>query len=336
MIHRTLRSRLTAPRGSEALVGTVFDGRYRVHSWIGGGAFSNVYHVTELDRSDHDLALKIIRRGQSDHARAQTGMVESHAFEHEVRYNQMIQSAGLARSYRAARSEDGLDYIVMEWIRGEPLDQCIRRNGPMHLGHVRLLAEQLLEFVSDAHARGIAHGDLKSGNMLVCDRSDFRVKVIDLGHARSFRGGAHASAHLVGTPGYLAPELVDGGLVEPRAEIFAVATILYHATTGTLPVQTPRNIAEERLEYLRDASLPLPSCPVEELRPDCPREFGAALAEGLSRNRSARPATAAIFLRRLKECSADFPAAPPWEFVAEESLTLGERLRGFVSRIWGG
>lgn len=337
MIHRTLRSRLTAPRGSEALVGTVFDGQYRVHAWIGGGAFSNVYRATEEEGAGHDIALKVIRKGQSDHARAQTGMVESHAFEHEVRYNQMIQSAGLVRSYRASRTSDGIDYIVMEFVRGEPLDQRIRRKGPLHLGHVRLLAEQILEFLADAHGRGIAHGDLKSGNLLVCDRSSFRAKVIDLGHARSFRGGSHASAHLVGTPGYLAPELVDGGLVDPRAELFAVASILYHATSGHLPVQTKRNIAEERLEYLRDSSRPIPTTPLRDLRSDCPPTFEHALAWALSRNPAARPNSIRAFLERLQESFEHFPSPPPWEFdEKEEEVSVPERAWRWLRGLWPG
>ena len=334
MIHRKLRSRLTAPRGSEALVGTLFDERYRVHAWIGGGAFSNVYHATEGGGGGPALALKIIRKGQSDHARSQTGMVESHAFEHEVRYNQMIRSPALARSYRASRTRDGIDYIVMELVRGEALDQRIRRRGALELGHVRLLAEQLLEFLKDAHGRGIAHGDLKSGNLLVCDREAFRVKVIDLGHARSFSGGGHASAHLVGTPGFLAPELVDGGVVEPRAEMFAVATILYHATTGELPVQTPRNIAEERLEYLRDPSKPIPSRPARELRPDCPPAFDQALAWALARNPGSRPPSVRAFGERLAQSFEDFPAAPPWDFDVEAEPSRLERFFDWIQDRW--
>ena len=89
--------------------------------------------------------------------------------------------------------------------------------------------------------------------------------------------------------------------MDPLAEFFAVASVLYHATSGHLPVQTKRNIAEERLEYLRDASLTIPTTPLRELRLDCPPTFEHALGWALSRNRAARPDSIRAFLERLQE-----------------------------------
>ena len=302
-IHHNKRGRLRAPLGSEALIGTVLDNRYRVDEWIGGGAFSNVYKGVDKQKEDRPVALKIIHKAHADQARSQSKLKEGNPFEHEARYNQMLKNGWVARAYKAGKTKDGLNYIVMEYVPGMTLERWIRTEGPLSPLHAFQLAEGLLTYLIEAHAVGFAHGDIKSSNIVVSNVSPARLrfKVVDLGHARWFRTPLRPRDHMVGTPAYLAPELVQGGTVDPRAELYAVCVVLYKAVTGELPLQTKRNSADEMIEYLEDSSLPIPTHPIHHFREDFPREFSVWIERGLNRNRSLRPATATDFRSQLEK-----------------------------------
>jgi len=321
MIHQRKRSRLLAPPGSEALIGKLFDGEYFIEEWIGGGAFSNVYKAAERSRNNRIVAVKVIQEAHSNIAKKKSGMQNTHSFAHEVRFNQQLKHGAVARAIRGGQTKEGVDYIVMEYVQGPQLDVYIRRNGPLPFLHTTRIGLDLLGCLKEAHQNGFAHGDLKTGNIIVksVHPEGPRIKLLDFGHARSFRNKAHLRHHMVGTPAYLAPELVDGGIVDPRAELFALGTILYFAVTGERHIQTSRNTAEECLEYLKTPSKPIPSHPVKYFRPACPDDLAAAIEWTLQRNRSMRPPNTDELIRCLtkamEECEAESPAKKRGGFV---------------------
>jgi serine/threonine protein kinase len=126
---------------------------------------------------------------------------------------------------------------------------------------------------------------------------------------------------MVGTPAYLAPELVQGGTVDPRAELYAVCVVMYKAVTGQSPLQTKRNTADEMIEYLEDSSLPIPSRSLLEFRPDFPASFAQWIEKGLNRNRAVRPASAVDFRNALEKT------------VAKEALTTNEVKKSPLKRV---
>ena len=134
---------------------------------------------------------------------------------------------------------------------------------------------------------------------------------------------------MVGTPAYLAPELVQGGTVDPRAELYAVCVVMYKAATGESPLQTKRNNADEMIEYLEDSSLPIPSKPLLHFRPDFPPAFAEWIERGLNRNRALRPASASDFRNELEkavakeELASENVPSTPWK----RALTWLSRLK---------
>lgn len=304
--HVNKRGRLRAPLGSEALLGKTLDNRYRVEEWIGGGAFSNVYKGIDTLKEDRPVALKVIHRAHAAQAASHSQFEENNPFEHEARYNQMLKNGWVARAYKATKTKDGLNYIVMEFVDGMTLERWVRSNGPLSPLHSFQLAEGLLAYLAEAHKVGFAHGDIKSSNIMVSNVTPtrFRFKVVDLGHARWFRTPLRPRDHMVGTPAYLAPELVQGGTVDPRAELYAVCVVMYKAVTGESPLQTKRNSADEMIEYLEDSSLPIPSRPLLEFRPDFPPSFAQWIERGLNRNRALRPSSAVDFRNELEKTVA--------------------------------
>ncbi len=311
MMHPTKRGRLRAPPGTEAFIGLVIEARYRIEGWIGGGGFSNVYLAVDQERDNRQVAIKVIHRAHAAHAEAQSGYTESNPFEHEARYNRMLKNAWSTRTYRAGRTSDGLNYIIMDFVPGPTLERLVRNEGPLSFSQIFELGEGLLTYLSEAHYVGFAHGDIKSSNIMVSDHAEnrLRFKVIDLGHAYWFRTPTKPRDHMVGTPAYIAPEIVDGGKIDPRAEIYAVGVVLYKALTGQPPIQTKRNSADEALEYLRKSNLPIPTKPVQSFRPDCPKELEDLVMRALNRNRALRPSTVENFLTEWMEVRSTLPTS---------------------------
>ncbi|WP_230470028.1 serine/threonine-protein kinase [Lujinxingia vulgaris] len=129
---------------------------------------------------------------------------------------------------------DGVGVLVMEYIPGIDLKTMIRWRGALPPAEVRTLGTTLLDALGAAHRSGVIHGDIKPANIIVGE--DERVVLVDFGLARMeyLARDTELEARL-GTPGYAAPEILEGGLVDERADIFGLGLTLLEALTGTLP-----------------------------------------------------------------------------------------------------
>ena len=196
--------------GSEALLGKTLDNRYRVEEWIGGGAFSNVYRGTDTQKDDRPVALKVIHSAHAKQAASQSQFEENNPFEHEARYNQMLKNGWVARAYKATKTKDGLNYIVMEFVDGMTLERWVRANGPLSPLQAFQLAEGLWP-TWRAYYTGFAHGDIKSSNIMVSNAtsSRFRFKVVDLGRSPLVQDPPSSKGPYGGYTGLPGSELVQ-------------------------------------------------------------------------------------------------------------------------------
>ncbi len=134
---------------------------------------------------------------------------------------------------------DGVPYLIMEHVPGEPLDARLSREG--RLTHLRAasVASQILSGLEALHEIGFVHGDVKSANVLLGEHD--HVTLIDLDLARPAlaplgRVGANGAVETVtGTPAYMAPEIARGGAATPCADVFAAGVVLYEMITGGTP-----------------------------------------------------------------------------------------------------
>ena len=133
--------------------------------------------------------------------------------------------------------ENGLPYIVMEYLDGDPLDQLIREKIPLHLSVKLEIIEQVCLALAYAHAQGTIHRDVKPANVIV--QQDGLAKLLDFGIARADEdhvdGGMTRTGTLVGTPAYMAPERLEGAKFDGRSDIFSAGVVLYQLLTGRLP-----------------------------------------------------------------------------------------------------
>ena len=136
----------------------------------------------------------------------------------------------------------GVPYLAMEFLEGEPLDRRLKRDGKQSVSEVLRIGRELAEGLAAAHAKGLVHRDIKPANIWmekVTGRPD-RAKILDFGLAR---GVGDKATHLtrtgviMGTPDYMSPEQARGIDLDARCDLFSLGCVLYHAATGRKPFQ---------------------------------------------------------------------------------------------------
>ena len=248
------------------LPGATF-GRYRIEGIVGRGGIATVYRATET-ALERQVALKVVL-GRSDAAfRAR--------FRSEARAAAAIEHPHVVPIYDADE-HDGVPFIAMRLIDGESLAQVVARS-PLAPRRAVGLIVQIAGALEAAHARGVLHRDVKPANVLM---SGDHAYVTDFGVAH--RMADAAVPELVGTPGYLAPEVLRGEPVDRRADVYSLGCTLFELLTGELP-------------FARDAVMPEPlaalltrtlsSTPAE--RPQTAAEFAALALAAVDRRRSPR------------------------------------------------
>jgi len=187
---------------------------YEIQEKIGEGGMGVVYKASDT-RLGRSVALKFVK--------AQF----SRRWEREARAVAALNHPHIATLYEVG-DHQGLPYLVMELVEGKPL------KGPLPVKRAIEYGIQIADALGAAHAAGIVHRDLKPGNILVTEKGS--VKVLDFGLAKLPEPeGAPAStqtAGLAGTPGYLAPEQIQGRPADRRSDIFAFGCILYELLSG--------------------------------------------------------------------------------------------------------
>jgi serine/threonine-protein kinase len=219
------------------MVGRVFLGRYQVISLLGEGGMGKVYLARQLDL-DRQVVVKVMH----DHIAADPKFCER--FQRETLLTARFQHSYAVTLYDAALNDPQGPCIVMEYIRGTPLDQLLEKNGgrlsPARAG--RLLG-QLCEVLQAAHQQGIVHRDLKPANLMVVDPDTpyEKIKVMDFGLAKLLDPPSYKQVSVtgmdfaVGTPAYICPEQVRGEAMDHRGDIYSVGVLIYEMLTGRTP-----------------------------------------------------------------------------------------------------
>lgn len=156
-----------------------------------------------------------------------------------------------------ANAEDEGAYLVMELVRAPSLAEVIAREGRMPEQRVVAIARQLLDVLDAAHALGVVHRDIKPANILLAPGDV--VKLTDFGIARMVTDARLTRTNVVvGTPAYLAPELLQGGEIEPSADLWSVGATLFIAVDGRAPFE--RQNSSATLNAILFEPVPVPNC----------------------------------------------------------------------------
>ncbi|MEC7524588.1 MAG: protein kinase [Myxococcota bacterium] len=214
----------------DPLIGKTVGGRFRLIQRLGSGGMSSVYLARHV-LIDRLMAIKTLRR---DLAR---DPVQRDRFLREARAVNRINHENIVEISDFGETEDGLVYLVMEYVPGEPLLRVLA-DGPLLPLRALDIAEQCGNALSRAHQMGVIHRDLKPENILIVQRRDRRdyVKLLDFGIAKILDAPSlTGSQQIFGTPGYIAPEYIQSTDIDGRADIYSLGCILYEMCTGALP-----------------------------------------------------------------------------------------------------
>ena len=276
-------------------------GQFEIVEELGAGAMGVVYRARD-EKLHRDVALKRLPPGSlsSDSSRR--------LFHREALALSRLNHPGIATVYDF-QTEDGVDYLVMEYIAGESLDERIAR-GPLPAEDVVSLGQQLAEALDAAHRAGVVHRDLKPANLRFTP--DGRVKILDFGLAkwRAQEGEqvstetAAPSVGVPGTPAYVAPELLEGEPAGERSDLWAVGLVLYEAATGARPF--PGLPAGALLDAIRTRPTP----PPRARQPGIPPALEAVILRCVERAPGNRYSSAAALLDDLRRVQSGVRIAP--------------------------
>jgi serine/threonine protein kinase len=223
----------TAAPDSDPFLGLVIAERYAIQRRIGRGGMGAVY-LARQEPLGRDVALKLIRADL-------VGDVEVVArFEREARAIARLSDPHIVVVYDFGQSNGSL-YLAMELLNGTPLGEVLRHRKTLSLVDALQITRDICVALEVAHGNGVIHRDLKPDNIMLVTadgRSTF-AKVLDFGIAKIAGGvdGAQTAARVVlGTPGYVAPDVIMGGMGEdPRADLYAVGVMLFEMLAGSAP-----------------------------------------------------------------------------------------------------
>ncbi|MFI7445344.1 serine/threonine-protein kinase [Nonomuraea indica] len=200
-------------------------GRYRLLSVLGRGGMGTV-HLAE-DPAGQRVAVKVINPELSQHE------------QFRMRFRREADAAGRVRRFcTAAVLEAALDgdqlYVVTEYVPGPNLEQAVEQSGPLTGSSLDALAVSVATALTAIHGAGVVHRDLKPSNVLL---SPVGPRVIDFGIARALDtlGGVTGTGELIGTPRYMAPEVLRGEPVSPACDVFSWGCLVAFAASGQAP-----------------------------------------------------------------------------------------------------
>jgi serine/threonine protein kinase len=205
-------------------------GRYRILDELGRGATGVVYRAQD-PAIGRTIAIKTIRLSdftdESERERLRERLLR------EAQSAGMLSHPNIVTIYDIAE-ENGLAYIFMECVDGQPLEKVLNSQDPPLRGDVALtILRQTATALDYAHKKGIVHRDIKPANILIHDRT--HAKITDFGVAKIISQQMTQSGVMMGTPNYMSPEQVQGHAVDGRADQFALAVIAYEILTGEKP-----------------------------------------------------------------------------------------------------
>jgi serine/threonine-protein kinase len=262
-------------------------GRFRITAMLGQGAMGKVFRAEDL-QLQRQVALKVMsaKGGPKAAARAEQ-------FVREARSAARLEHPHVVQIYEVNSLGD-LHYIAMELIEGGNLGDLVMASGPMDPVRACQLCAEAAEALDYAHQNGVVHRDIKPANLMLtrggrCKLADFGLARID-DPADAFR----MKTETVGTPQFIAPEVVRGDPAGPMADVYSLAASLFYLLTGQLPF----NAADSATMLRRHVNDPPPD--IRSLRPDISPGLAEALLRGMNKDPGQRFESAAQFARVLR------------------------------------
>ena len=239
--HRTRANVLGSAAGTmplELKPGDVYAGNIRVLDVLGRGSFACVYKV-QLPTHERPLALKLTREPVTAGDQAQRAL-------REITILRSLTNPHVVRTFDCGLRPDGHIYMLMDYLEGKALDEWHDFREPLHPAQAVTIIHQVCLGLSEAHAKGIVHRDVKPENVFIEENG--HIKLLDFGLARSWDGspviGVNATQmHMVvGTPHYSQPEQLHTRVLSPASDVYSLAMILYELLSARSPFHRDKTL----------------------------------------------------------------------------------------------
>jgi serine/threonine-protein kinase len=278
------------------IVGSTLSGRYLVTRKVGQGGMGAVYEAT------HTLIGKRV---------AVKVLLEKYA-QRDAIVKRLKQEAQLASSIGNEHiiditdfgsTDDGRTFVVMEFLEGESLAECLARESKLSEQRILRIIQQVTSALSAAHAKGVVHRDIKPENVFLLRRKDTDfVKVVDFGISKSLRASDEQeepqrltqTGMVLGTPLYMSPEQARGDdELDHRVDLYALGVIMYEAASGRVPF-----VGNNYLSVISQVLNETPK-PLREIRSELSEEFEAIVSKAMAKDRRERYSSADEMLADL-------------------------------------
>jgi serine/threonine protein kinase len=270
-------------------------GPYRILSVLGSGGMGVVFRA-EDPRLQREVALKIMLPSLA------ANPVARERFLREARAAAALEHDHVVRLYEVAE-ENGVPFLAMQLLEGRSLEERLRREKRLPIREVMRIGRETAEALWAAHQKGLVHRDVKPSNLWL-EGERGRVKVLDFGLV----GAAGAPSQLtqlgtvIGSPGYIAPELARGGTTDPRGDLFSLGCVMYRMCTGELPFK-----GTDLVSFLAVAALETPR-PIREMNSTVPPTLSKLVLKMLEQDPADRPISARMVAETIRAVEADEPS----------------------------
>lgn len=285
---------LSADDVDDPMIGTLFDGRFRILKKLGEGGMGNVYAARQMD-FQRDVALKLLK---ADYLRDEN---IRRRFMYEARAISGLKHPNALRLYDFGQAPPQAFYMVMELLEGESLaDRLAYRF--LTYREIFSIVPPVCGVLGEAHANEVVHRDLKPENIFISlvNGQEF-PKLLDFGIAKHLTDETMTkSGTLWGTPAYMSPEQAKGDRVDGAADVYAIGIILYELISGNLPFHatTQMGLAVKHISVPARSLLSIPG-----LR-SVPVELDDLIMSALSKDPAQRPASMEEFANTLERIKA--------------------------------
>lgn len=306
---------------NDSLVGQTLAGKYSIEELIKSGGMGSVYRGKHV-LMDKTVAVKVLRPSLA------VDDVVVARFSREAKAASRISHPHAVSVTDFGEAENGVVFLVMEYLDGQTLKEIIRNEGPMPLARAVEIVRQVSGALDAAHQQGVVHRDLKSDNVMLnqTNGGDW-AKVLDFGIAKiqepeGTRDHDITAPNLViGTPQYMSPEQCSQtGPIDARSDVYSLGVILYEMLAGRVPF-TGESPTVIMMKQVQDAP---PS--ILAARPDLPKGIGEVVERALAKQPAARFQTAGQLSEALTAIAADAPAVtalpPTPDTVANEPVKI--------------
>lgn len=273
------------------LTGVIFDGHFEVGHLIARGGMAEVYHAVDL-WSNNPVAVKVLLPHLSaDPAQQQKFFREGSALS-KIKHSNVV---GVIASGTETVLGQQVMFLVLEYVHGCTLSQLLKLRPVLSVDEFLSIMIPAVEGLSEVHAHRLIHRDIKPANILLEDEHQ-TIKLSDFGLTR--RADQNATGLLMGTPSFVAPEILDAqATVGPASDIFSTGVMMYRMVTGRMPFA---GSTDDQQVLFHNTNTDIPS--VTRLAPGISSDIAGLINWCTRRNPADRPQDATELYRALLDC----------------------------------